>query len=578
MPSRRLLTRVFLRRFMENDLISPDTDHMQVVSTVAGGLFAGAAAVALLTGLKYLMMPFPSPARAAVIEADDLFLFCAWPMLVMALVAFVEWDALGFDARDSVVLGQLPIPRATIVLAKLNAIVLFAGVFLASVTFVSALLHSVLVISRLPGGLSTMVVLFVAQVISSVGAGLFGFSVALAARETMHALVGASVFRRISRALQAALLTVCATALLLMPLASSRVVQRIVHAGAAQSLLPPDWFVAVHEAIGGRLVAALPGPALPPQVARRERLAAAQYDAARPAFAALARRALMAFLIACALAAGGFAWNARRLAPPPLDRGRSSLLRWVDHAAVVLVARNPTVRASFQFTGKTLARSMAHRIAMVVAVAAGMAASVVVMHASVARGGGLTPLVLAMEPFTVAVLLAAFRHSVTLPAELRAAWGVSVVWQGRVREYFAGVKRAAIVWIVLPATMVFAPVYVWMAGWRTAGWLATFGILLGCVLLDALLLAQRTLPFVTEHVRSENLNIRAPFYLLALLVGAYWFGWLEEAALSAANGALPLALTLAGLVLALRFVDARRRAGWIGLEFEKEPEFVSLLQ
>lgn len=30
----QLLTRVFLRRFIENDLISPDTDHMQVVSAV----------------------------------------------------------------------------------------------------------------------------------------------------------------------------------------------------------------------------------------------------------------------------------------------------------------------------------------------------------------------------------------------------------------------------------------------------------------------------------------------------------------------------------------------------------------
>jgi hypothetical protein len=576
----QLLTRVFLRRFLENDLISPETDHMQVVSAVVGGLFGSGMVVTVFMSLKY-MGPFPSPGRAALLDVGDQFLFCAWAMLVMAVVALVEWEALGFDARDSIILGQLPISRAAIVLAKLRAILLFASIFLASVTLIPAVLHPASVFSSLPAGLTTVAAVFGAQFVSSLGAGLFGFSAALAAREAVHAVLGARLFRRVSRALQAALLTLCATMVLLMPLASPRTLERVAHERTAPSVLPPDWFVALYEVVGGHLIAEAPTPSLPPRIATIERRSSGVYRAASPAFVILSRRALGSLLIACVLAIGGFAWNARRLAPQSLDRRRGRASRWANRAGAVFLPRNPTTRAGFQFAARTLARSLNHRMAMIAAVAAAMAGSLVVIHATVDHVARTTPtpVVLAMQPFTVAVLLAAFRHAIRLPAEVRAAWCVPLVWQGRVREYFAGVKRAALTWIVLPAAVVFLPVYTWMIDWRAAAWLAAFGFLLGCVLLDALLLGQRTLPFITEHVASENFNTRGPLYLLGLLAGAYWFGAIEQAALSSVNGAITLALILVACVLVVRVADARRRQGtWAGLEFEPEGKVPTIIQ
>ena len=46
-------------------------------------------------------------------------------MLVMALAAVAQWDALALDARDTAVLGLLPIPKSVIVRAKLAATALF---------------------------------------------------------------------------------------------------------------------------------------------------------------------------------------------------------------------------------------------------------------------------------------------------------------------------------------------------------------------------------------------------------------------------------------------------------------------
>ena len=574
----QLLTRVFLRRFLENDLISPDTDHMQVVSAVVGGLFGSGMVVTVFMSLKYLG-PFPSPGRTALADIGDQFLFCTWPMLVMAVVALVEWDALAFDSRDSIILGQLPISRAAVVFAKLRAILLFAGIFLVSVTLIPAVLHPVCVFSNLSGGLVTVAALVGAQFVSSLAAGLFGFSVALAAREAVHAVLGAGLFRRVSRALQAALLTMCATMVLLMPLAASGAFERVARGRSAQSQLPPDWFVGLYETVGGHLIAQSPAASLPPRIARAERQSITRYRAASPAFAVLSRRALGSLLIACLLAIIGFAWNARRLAAPSLERRRGIGSRWASRAGALVLPRNPTARAGFQFAAKTLARSMSHRLAMIAAVAAAMGASVVVIHATLGEAIRTTPVVLAMQPATVAVLLAAFRHVVRLPAELRAAWCVPLVWQGHVRRYFAGVKRAAIVWIVLPATVVFLPVYIRFVGWRLAAWVAAFGFLLGCVLLDALLLGQRTLPFMSEHVTSENLHTRAPLYLLGVLAGAYWFGAIEQAALSGATPSIALLLTLAACDLVVRGLDARRRQGtWAGLELESETRIASVIE
>ena len=66
------------------------------------------------------------PGIVSLSSLDDRFLFTSASMLVMALVAVAQWDALALDARDTAVLGVLPIPRAVIVRAKFIAIAVLA--------------------------------------------------------------------------------------------------------------------------------------------------------------------------------------------------------------------------------------------------------------------------------------------------------------------------------------------------------------------------------------------------------------------------------------------------------------------
>ena len=52
---RKLLTRHFLQRFLENDLISPDADRHEVLSTASAVLISSGLFVTILLGVKYLV-------------------------------------------------------------------------------------------------------------------------------------------------------------------------------------------------------------------------------------------------------------------------------------------------------------------------------------------------------------------------------------------------------------------------------------------------------------------------------------------------------------------------------------------
>src|SRR3954453_17944963 len=118
----QLLTRHFLARFMENDLVSPDGDRHDALAMICGGLLTSGLFVSVFVSLKFLFMPFQSPGRTADLAIYDRLFFIAISMIGMALVAVATWDALSLDPRDTAILGPLPIPRGAIVRAKLRAV------------------------------------------------------------------------------------------------------------------------------------------------------------------------------------------------------------------------------------------------------------------------------------------------------------------------------------------------------------------------------------------------------------------------------------------------------------------------
>jgi hypothetical protein len=81
------------------------------------------------------------------------------------------------------------------------------------------------------------------------------------------------------------------------------------------------------------------------------------------------------------------------------------------------------------------------------------------------------------------------------------------------------------------------------------------------VLIEALLLGFRQLPFTCGYVPSPGLKVLAPPLAVIVLGGIYGLAWLERLALRTDSGSTWLVATTMAAFVALRAVDLRQRGG-----------------
>src|SRR5687767_5248406 len=148
----RLLTRHFLRRFLDNDLISPHVDLHENTTLVCAAIVSTSVFVSVALGTKYIagmLMPGPT----AILALTDHFFFIGASMISMALVAAVQWDALSLDARDTYNLGPLPIAARAMLHAKIRALLIFATGFALALNLVPSTIYQTLLLTKIPVGL-----------------------------------------------------------------------------------------------------------------------------------------------------------------------------------------------------------------------------------------------------------------------------------------------------------------------------------------------------------------------------------------------------------------------------------------
>ena len=171
----RLLVRHFLWRFLEHDFISANADRREALSVVGGAVISISLFFSALIAIEYQFSNFMPPGIASQQSVDDRFMFVTSSMFVMALLAVALWDALALDARDTAVLGILPLPRAVIVRSKYCAVALVAGAADLAWNLAPTLFRSASVPITLPIGFRGGLVLTLAQGTVTVAAGAFGF-------------------------------------------------------------------------------------------------------------------------------------------------------------------------------------------------------------------------------------------------------------------------------------------------------------------------------------------------------------------------------------------------------------------
>jgi len=545
-PSRnRLLTRHFLTRLVDNDLISPDADAHKGASVGLGMLLSAGAVASVLIGGKYIMTPLPMPALNAVSYVDDALLYATLSMLLLAIVAVVAWDGLALDVRDEAILGPLPIPRAAIVRAKLSAMAVLATAVLIALNGPPTLLHPSSAVAMLPASFADMFQLMLAHAAATCGAGAFGFCTVLALREVARAVLG-PWWPAVSARLQAVLILVLATTFLLTPAWLGRVPERLAASASLDWRAvgnPALWFVGIHQVVAGTVIIDLPGPPLPRRIKAIEDQAASRYRAGQSGAAPLAILALVAMGLSLALAVGAFLWNARRPAararsPLRPDQARPSAF---TRLVAATVARAPAVQAGFFFTLRVFARSVPHRAALAVAAAFGLAVATIGFGRAMRLppGDGPAQALLGTQTLMLACLVAGVEQAMRLPAHLPASWSVKLAWPGDARGYITGVKRAVVVGLGVPvlALLLVSQLALLPPAYALAHY--AVGLLVLLILLEARFLVEHPLPFLTAYVSGSRIKL-APFWFMAAIVAAEALSAIEAAALRSASGAITL--------------------------------------
>lgn len=564
-----LLTRLFLRQFLENDLIAPDADRTQLLAVVGALSVSVTLFISAMMSARYLG-PLVTPGGAAVDALDDKFFYLSLAMIVSGLVAASQWDVLALDPRDAAILEPLPVQAGIIRRAKVSAIaILGAAVACALNAFPTFIFPWMLVFNfRQMSGFS-LLGLMVTHAVVTVSAAAFGYLVIIALRETLVAVLGRRGFTVASPWVQGALIVVFGSALLLIPAAADRIAQRGFDGW--RLMAPPMWFVGVYEVAVGRVIADLPRSEMRPRQAASDLTMTALYADRRPQFPALARRAVLATAAVFLVASLAYLWNARRLpslapSPPPSSRHGWSLGRRLANAWLV---RDPASQAGFYFTLAAMWRNNSHRLTLACAAAAGFAMALVALtSANAQQGAGPSPRLLVMQPFLYGALLVGFRHVIRVPAELRANWGFQLAWRDRTEDFVAGVKRAAIVALVLPALAILLPLFTFVLGLQLALMHAALGLAGAIVLLEALMVTYDKVPFTCTYLPNENKAL-VPIFAIAFMVGALSFARMQYAALQG-EGALRAVVVLSAAFVILRVMSVKRER-LPHVEFDEAP-------
>lgn len=564
----RLLTRHFLRQFLENDLISPEADRTQLLAVVGALVLCLTLFASFFLSATYAMVIL-MPGQLAAGSLDDKFFYLSFGMVATALLAATQWDNLAIDPRDVSILEPLPVRAGTIRRAKLTAVAIMGStVAIGLNVFPSILFPWLLVYSLRQLSVVSLFGIMATHAVVAVAASVFGYLVVIALREVLAAALGPRWFSRVSPWVQGALIVALGAALLLLPSNAKRTAERGFEGWRA--LAPPTWFLGAYEVMAGHVIADLPRTAMTPRQATRDQAASAIYRDRREQFPEMARRAQLAVALTLAVATVAYLWQARHLpalaaGPPPARRRRARVPALLGN---LLLANHPATRAGFAFTLAAMWRSNTHRLTLACAAAAGFAMAIVALAgATVEPGAGASPRLLAIQPLLFGPLLVAFRHVIRVPAELRANWGFQLAWRGRDRAFVTGAKSAAIVALVLPALALQLPLFALVLGPGPALLHAGLGLAGAILLLEALLLQYDKVPFTCSYVPNENSKALVPIVTVVFFIAVSVFVRMQSAAL---NGrAAGVLIALAGSFAILRLMSATRPR--LPLEFDEAP-------
>lgn len=469
-----ILIRHFMERFFNNEMVSADDEGAARLLLIActAGLPPFIAAV-YLWALYHKVFGPPRPYWARV---GDHYFFVAYSLVAMGIVTVFEWDLFFPDLLDLFVLSSLPIRQLRLFLARVAAIFIFAFGFLVAANLLSTL---VLPLSVDPPSIGRFLG---AHTLAVAAAGVFAAAFVLALQSILLALLGANLFRRISLALQGALITLLLVLLCLSPLLAE-ILPAVAHSGNGWMFyLPPYWFLGLYQR-------GMEGPS------------------SLPVYTQLARCgcSITLLLLGLALAAYPLAYW-RRTRQLIEGAGRCDARGWRAPSRLFdwVLCRIPARRAVCHFINQTLPRVQRYRINLVMYGGLGLSlaiAGILRLHVE----GGHVRARFAADGIRAAIPIAAFwtiaglRMAFAAPGDVRGHWIFRSIHGKPTLDHLLAGKHWALVWgMIVTFGVVAALVPIAPAEMRTPEAIAAEALVAAglCLLLaDLFFLNVKIIPF-----------------------------------------------------------------------------------
>jgi hypothetical protein len=529
---KRLLVRHFLYQFVENDF-TPDSDRHQVLALAAAGVITVPLFVTVLMGWRYLMRPLQAPGWTEITMLDDQMLFCGTSMLVSAVIATLQWDALSLSRRDAMILGVLPIPRLEVIRAKVLSLVIFASTFVAALNVLPAILHPPLMVANLALNPVMLVPLIGARALSTCLAGAFGFTFIVALRELLYAVLRRRMFEQYSDGVRSLLLFVLLVFVALLPTRLAAGNGWILEPGGPLVQRPVSWFAASDATIVGSVLERLHQPDMPAWRAKEEEQLRARYRHGVPRLHVLAGTGVVAVGSLLALAAGLYWWNARRLHLLPEEHSGAPIARLSRAMAGMsrLLGGSSAKRAGAAFLFRTAFDNPQHRLYLIISAAV----SIALLNATAPTPVAGDPAMIrtyqvAAQALMLAALVAGFRAILRTSADERAGWTFAVGDTGNLPAYRAGV-RLGVLTVSIAVIVVLIPMYARAWGIPLAIRHAVNGAALACVLVERAC-GGVDRPLIRTIPPNDALNTVGVVFLSVLVMLAFVLAHIERAALA----------------------------------------------
>ena len=551
------LTRHFFGRFFDNEFVSQKGESALGVAHFVVLLAAPGFIYFFFLYTSYSQMAELAPALFDPTSMRDEFIYVCLSMLVIGLLAVLEWDAFFPDRLDFLTLVPLPIRAGSIFLAKASALILFLFLFATAVgapgTFGFPLAASGGTHVTFGGICRWSLV----HGLTMAAASAFSFLFFVALEGVLLSVLSYRWFERATAYLQGGLIaSVLMFALLLPKLIGDLSVLLHSH-GPLARWLPPLWFLGLYRAM-------------------------LHYP--DPAYLPLARKAVLGVAAVLAISIATYLASYRRHLRRSLEAGELPP-RESWHAGRVLrqltqrvFLRETLERVTFSFVFKTILGDRRHRLLFASYTGVGMAlalesAAALLSRNTVATASGRAAIFLSIPLIISFFVLSGTRLIFEIPAEVRANWIFRLTERQTNPALLSGVRKAMIVLGTIPILTLAFPSYALHLSFGETAAAFLLDCILSLILIEVMLLHFRKIPFTCSYLASKSGNFAVWLGCWFMFSSyAYTLARAEDWALRhPMELVVSAAFLLAGLIW-LRVYNRRFLRQGIPLLFEEEPE------